>query len=105
MLFDFIKMYMDLEIWNNNILAATFFVMGCILIGVPTLRYIYHLHKKNTLLKRQQIIYKTLIDTSVESKCWWNHNSITLDCSSSLIHLLGLNSEQPVHIQDLINQF
>lgn len=105
MLFDFIKMYMDLGMWNNSILAATFFTMGILLMGIPTLRYIYYLKKKNTLLKKQQTIHKTLLDTSVESKCWWDNHSTLLDCSSSLIHLLGLNSEQPVYVQDIVNQF
>lgn len=105
MLFDFIKMYMNLDQWNNTILAATFFAMGSLLIGIPAIRYIYHLHKNNRSLKKQQIIHKTLIDTSVESKCWWTTHSVMLDCSNSLIHLLGLNSDQPVHIQDVINQF
>lgn len=105
MLFEFILHYTDLQTWDSHWLALICFILGVLIVGIPLLKYVISLRRIKNNLLLQKVIQKKLIDNSVESKCWWNKASLNLECSSNLVKLLELNSDQPVYIQDLVNQF
>ncbi|WP_198022274.1 PAS domain-containing sensor histidine kinase [Candidatus Odyssella acanthamoebae] len=75
------------------------------IVTVPMLRYISRLKHKVYLLQDRHYLYKILIDGAVESRCWWPKEGGALDYSYSLISLMGLDPQQPVFLQDIINQF
>ena len=87
------------------LIALAGIVIGVLIVAVPVMRYIHKLRTRVYLLKDKHILYKILIDSAVESRCWWPKSGGNLECSYNMIEMLGLDPVNPIHIQDVINQF
>ncbi|MBX3487498.1 MAG: PAS-domain containing protein [Candidatus Paracaedibacteraceae bacterium] len=87
------------------IIALAGIIIGALFVAVLAFRYIQKLRTRVYLLKDRHVLYKILIDSAVESRCWWPKNGGNLECSYNLIELLGLDPVNHIFIQDIINQF
>ena len=85
-------------------------VLGGILFGilitvVPGLRYYRRLRFRQKHLNHKLNFYKLLLDAASEPLCWWQNPSEPIQCTQAIVELLGMDSNQPIYIQDIINQF
>lgn len=87
------------------LIALAGIAIGIFLATIPMFKYIQKLRTKVYLLKDKHVLYKILIDSAVESRCWWPKSGGTFECSYNLIELLGLDPVNKIFIQDIINQF
>ncbi|MBW8309267.1 MAG: PAS-domain containing protein [Candidatus Paracaedibacteraceae bacterium] len=102
---DNLLFWINIEELESSIISCFFLGLGMAMVAVPMLRHISRLKHKVHLLQDRHYLYKILIDGAVESRCWWPKEGGTLDYSYSLISLMGLDPQQPVSLQDIINQF
>jgi signal transduction histidine kinase len=87
------------------IIAISGIIVGALIIAVPMTKYIHKLRTRVFLLRDKHILYKILIDSAVESRCWWPKKGGHLECSYNLIEMLGLDPINPINLQDITNQF
>lgn len=106
MILDNILYWISLDEYEPLLLALIFLGLGMIIAVIPAVQYIRKLKNKANLLKDRQYVYKVLIDGAAESRCWWPPTEEkSLEYSYSLISLMGLDPQQPVSLQDIVNQF
>lgn len=95
----------DLSIYSLPQLISGAMTLGATIIATPLLLKWRNLSRQLDLLTSQQITLKTILETANEARCWWQQDADPVETTYGTIHLLGLNSDQPIYVQDIINQF
>lgn len=80
-------------------------MMGAAIAATPLIAKWRALKRQAEQLIFQQTTLKTILDTAEEAHCWWQDDAQALKTTYGVICLLGLNSDQPIYLQDIINQF
>lgn len=79
--------------------------LGASLMAILFVRKLRHLRRHIGQLKHEQTALKAVLDTADEARCWWEDETKPLETTYGVICLLALDSDQPIFLQDIINQF
>lgn len=96
-------MLVTIDQWNVWSIAIVFFILGLFSIGIPLFRFGWRLWQDHQSLQTDYQLAHYFLDE--EKKCWWSLDSQDLYMSRSLIHLLKLNPNATITLQDIPNQF
>lgn len=77
---------------------------GMLMVGIPFIQKWRSLRWQLNQLKVQQETHRALLDVANEARCWWQEESQPVEATPSMVYLLGLNSDQPIYLQDIVNQ-
>lgn len=80
-------------------------MLGGIIAAIPLIGRWRSLKRQVVQLNLQQSTLKAILDAAEEAHCWWQDDTQALNTTYGVICLLGLNSDQPIYLQDIINQF
>ncbi|WP_052046197.1 PAS domain-containing sensor histidine kinase [Candidatus Paracaedibacter symbiosus] len=95
----------DLSVLSLSQLISGSMTVGAAVVATPLIRKWRQLRRDIDQLKGEQTTLKTILDTANEARCWWQDETQAVETTYGIIHLLGLNSDQPIFLQDIINQF
>lgn len=95
----------DLNTFTLPQLIGGSMLVSATIVAIPLIRKWRTLKRQIEQLSIQQTTLKTILDTADEAHCWWQDDTQALKATYGVICLLGLNSDQPIYLQDIINQF
>lgn len=95
----------DLSVFSVPQLISGAMTLGATIVSIPLIFKWRDLKRRLDALSSQKIILKTILDTANEARCWWQEDTEPVETTYGVICLLGLNGDQPIFVQDLINQF
>ncbi len=95
----------DLSAFSISELVTGSMSLAATLVAIPLIYKWRSLVLHINHLKNQQMTLKTILDAGNEAQCWWQDEKMPIETTYPMIRLLGLNRDQPIYIQDIINQF